>query len=121
MTALYHSQKVVLPVSFQIVAETEYYTEVKSGEEKRRCPVPKNQYAREMPGQAVNNQTAFRKDEFLRNYVLTDIRFASAGNMMFIRHDMKKSSVMPVKANRNIALKKMNFCEIMLTGAGADM
>ncbi len=27
MTALYHSQKAVLPVGFQIVAETEYHTE----------------------------------------------------------------------------------------------
>lgn len=95
MTTLYHSQKVVLPVSFQIVAKTEYYTT--GGKEKRRCPVPKNQYAREMIKQAVQNQIQFR-------YVLTDVWFASAENMMFINHDMKKSFVMPVKANRNIAL-----------------
>ncbi len=100
MTALYHSQKVVLPVSFQIVAETEYHTA--GGKEKRRCPVPKNQYAREMINQAVRNQIQFR-------YVLTDVWFASAENMMFIRHDMKKSSVMPVKADRNIALRKNEF------------
>jgi hypothetical protein len=95
MTALYHSQKAVLPVGFQIVAKTEYYTE--KGKEKRRCPVPKNQYAREMIKQAVQNQIQFR-------YVLTDVWFASAETMMFIRHEMKKSFVMPVKANRSIAL-----------------
>jgi hypothetical protein len=76
MTALYHSQQVVLPVSFQIVAKTEYYTT--NGKEKRRCPVPKNQYCREMIKQAVQNQIQFRKNEFLRNYVLTDVWFASA-------------------------------------------
>ena len=95
MTAVYHSQKVVLPVGFQIVAKTEYYTA--KGKEKRRCPVPKNQYCREMIKQAVQNQIQFR-------HVLTDVWFASSENMMFIRHNMKKSFVMPVKANRNIAL-----------------
>jgi hypothetical protein len=102
MTALYHSQKAVLPVGFLIVAETEYYTE--KGKEKRRCPVPKNQYCREMISQAVQNRILFRKNEFLRNYVLTDVWSASAGTMLFIRHGMKKSFVMPVKANRSIAL-----------------
>ncbi len=97
MTALYHSQNVTLPVGFQIVAETEYYTDPKSGEEKRRCPVPKNQYCREMIRQSVQNQIK-------SGYVLTDVWFASAENMMFIRHDVKKDFVMPVKTNRKIAL-----------------
>ncbi len=95
MTALYHSSNAVLPVGFQIIAKTEYFTE--KGEEKRRCPVPKNQYCREMIKQAVQNQIQFR-------YVLTDVWFASAENMMFIRHDMKKDFVMPIKTNRSIAL-----------------
>ena len=59
MTALYHSKNVSLPVSFQIVAETEYHTDPKDGKEKRRCPVPKNQYCREMIKQAVINQIPF--------------------------------------------------------------
>lgn len=101
MTALYQSQNVTLPVGFQIIAKTEYYTEVKSGEEKRRCPVPKNQYCREMIRHAVNNQIAFR-------YVLTDVWFASSENMMFIRHDLKKSFVMPIKTNRKIAMTYNN-------------
>ena len=78
---MYHSQKAVLPVGFRIAAETEYHTG--NGREKRRCPVPKNQY-REMISQAVRNRIRFR-------YVLTDVRSASAGTMMFIRHGMKKA------------------------------
>ncbi len=97
MTALYHVQNTSLPVGFQIVAKTEYYTDPKDGKEKRRCPVPKNQYCREMIKQAVVNQILFR-------YVLTDVWFASAENMMFIRHDAEKDFVMPVKTNRKIAL-----------------
>jgi hypothetical protein len=36
-------------------------------------------------------------------YVLTDVRSASAENMMFIRHDVNKNFVMPVKTDRKIA------------------
>ena len=101
MTALYHSQKVTLPVGFQIIAKTEYYTEGKSGEEKRRCPVGKNRYCREMIRQAADNRIAFR-------YVLTDVWFASSENMMFIRHELKKSSEMPIKTDRKIAMTYSN-------------
>jgi hypothetical protein len=47
--------------------------------------------------QAVMNRIRF-------GYVLADVWFASAENMMFIRHDVKKDFVMPVKTNRKIAL-----------------
>jgi len=97
MTSLYHSQNTSLPVGFQIIEKTEYYTDKKDGKEKRRCPVPKNQYCREMIKQAVVNQIRFR-------YVLTDVWFASAENMMFIRHEAEKDFVMPVKTNRKIAM-----------------
>ena len=97
MTALYYVQAISLPVSFRLIAETEYYIDQKDGKEKRRCPVPKNQYCREMIKQAVTDQIQFR-------YVLTDVWFASAENMMFIRHGINKDFVMPVKADRNIAM-----------------
>lgn len=97
MTALYYMQDIALPVSFQIIAKTEYYSDPKDGKEKRRCPVPKNQYCREMIKQAVINEILFR-------YVLTDVWFASAENMMFIRHETGKDFVMPVKTNRKVAL-----------------
>jgi len=96
MTPLYHSQNTSLPAGFQIAAETEYYTDPKDGKEKRRCPVPKNRYCRELIKQAAVNQILFR-------YVLTDVWFASAENMMFIRHDAEKDSVMPVKTDRKTA------------------
>ncbi len=47
--------------------------------------------------QSVINQIPFR-------YVLSDVRFASAENMMFIRHETGKDFVMPVKTNRKTAL-----------------
>ena len=96
MTALY-LRDIALPIGFQIIAETEYYTDPGDGKEKRRCPVPENKYAREMIEQSVISRIPFR-------YVLTDVRSASAENMMFIRHDVKKDSVMPVKTYRKTAL-----------------
>ena len=51
--------------------------------------------------QALINQIQFR-------YVLTDVWFASAENMMFIRHDTGKDFVMPVKTNRKVALSYDN-------------
>jgi len=101
MTALYYVHNIALPVSFQLIAKTEYYTDPKDGKTKRRCPVPKNQYCREMIKQAAINQAAFR-------YVLTDVWFASAENMMFIKHEVKKDFVMPVRTNRKIALSRDN-------------
>ena len=97
MTALYYVRNTALPVGFQIIAKTEYYIDPKDGKEKRRCPVSKNEYCRAMIKQAVMNRIRF-------GYVLADVWFASAENMMFIRHDVKKDFVMPVKTNRKIAL-----------------
>jgi len=97
MTALYYVEGTALPVSFQLIAKTEYYTDPKDGKTKRRCSVGKNQYCREMIKQAASNRIKF-------HYVLADVWFASAENMMVIKNEVKKDFVMPVKTNRKIAL-----------------
>lgn len=98
LTALYHCQDVSFPVGITLIAKTEYYTDKKDGKQKRRSPVEKNVYFREMVQQAVRNQIAFR-------YVLNDVWFASAENMRFIKLTMEKEFVMPLKSNRKIALR----------------
>jgi hypothetical protein len=97
LTALYHSQAVSLPVSFTLIAKTEQYLDAKSGKEKRRSPVSKNEHYRAMLAQAVRNRLRFR-------YVLNDVWFAAADNMMFIKHTIKRDFVMPLKSNRKVAL-----------------
>jgi hypothetical protein len=52
MMALYHSQGVSLPVGFTLIAKTERYLDAKSGKQKRRSPVSKNDYYRLMVQQA---------------------------------------------------------------------
>jgi len=97
ITALYHVGDISLPVNYQLVAKTEFYTDKKTGKEKRRSPVTKNEHYRQMLRQVKQNQIPFR-------YVLNDVWFASADNMMFVKHELERDFVMPLKTNRKVAL-----------------
>ena len=97
LTALYHRQGVSLPVGFALVAKTEHYTDKKDGKEKRRSPVSKNEHYRTLLECTIQNQIPFR-------YVLNDVWYASAENMRFIKHTLDKEFIMPIKANRKVAL-----------------
>lgn len=97
LTTLYHSQGLSLPVGFTLIAKTEWYLDAKTGKQKRRSPVSKNEYYRIMLQQAVQNQLRFR-------YVLNDVWFSAADNMMFIKRGLKRDFIMPLKSNRKVAL-----------------
>lgn len=97
VTALYHANEVSLPVNYHLIEKTETYIDTKTGKQKRRSPVSKNEVYRQLLQQVVNNQILFR-------YVVNDVWFASAENMMFVVHDLKRQFVMPLKSNRKVAL-----------------
>jgi hypothetical protein len=97
VTSLYHADGYSLPVGFSIVAKTEYYIDKKDGQQKRRSPITKNQSYRELLTSAKRNQIPFR-------YVLSDVWYSAAENMLFIKHDLDKEFIMPLKANRKVAL-----------------
>lgn len=59
----------------------------------------KNQYYRQLLSNATGNQIPFR-------YVLSDVWYSAAENMMFIKHELSKDFVMPLKANRKVALSE---------------
>ena len=99
MTALYSAKEVSLPVGFQIVAKTERYVDPKTNTEKRRSPISKNTYYQRLLEACVRNAIPFR-------YVINDVWYGSAENMMFVRHTLKKHFVMPLKSNRKVALSK---------------
>lgn len=96
MTALYHSGGVSLPVGFTLIAKTEVYFN-QDGKAQRRSPVGKNEYYRAMLQHAVTNQIPFR-------YVLNDVWYSSAENMRFVKQTLHKDFIMPLKANRKVAL-----------------
>lgn len=97
VTSLYHSQGVSLPVGFELVRKTERYIDPKTGKEKRRSNRTKNEMYRDLMEQAVKNQIPFK-------YALNAIWFASAENMVFVKTTLKKEFVMPLKANRKVAM-----------------
>jgi hypothetical protein len=97
VTCLYHNAGVSLPVGFELIAKTEYYTDPKDGKEKRHSPKTKNEYYREMIQQAFHNQILFK-------YVLNDVWFSAADNMNFVKTTLKKDFVMPLKSNRKVAV-----------------
>jgi hypothetical protein len=97
LTALYHAEGISLPVGVTLIAKTEHYVDKKDGKPKRRSPVGKNDYFRTMVQQAATNRIPFQ-------YVLNDVWFASAENMMFIKHTVEKDFVMPLKTNRKLAV-----------------
>jgi hypothetical protein len=112
VSAVYHIGGLSLPVGFCLIAKTEYYLDKKDGKpggenwqaeiaqpgkQKRRSPKTKNEYCRELLKQAVRNQIPFK-------YVLNDAWYASADNMKFIKHELHKDFIMPLKSNRKVAL-----------------
>lgn len=99
VTCLYHVGGYSLPVGFSIVAKTESYTDKKTGQRKRRSPISKNEYYRQLLKAAHGNHIPFK-------YVLSDVWYSAADNMRFIKHDLKKDFIMPLKANRKVALSE---------------
>ena len=99
LTAFYTTETVSLPVAFDLVTKTELYSDAKTGKQKRRSTLTKNARYRMLLQLCVHNQIKFR-------YVLNDSWYASADNMNFIHSDMKKEFVMPLKANRKVALSE---------------
>jgi len=97
VTCLYHAGGYSLPVGFSIVAKTEYYVDKKDGKQKRRSPISKNESYRELLSNARRNQIAFQ-------YVLSDVWYSAAENMMFIKHQLDKDFIMPLKSNRKVAV-----------------
>ena len=97
ISALYHNPKVSLPVGIHLVMKPDYETDPKTGKRKRKALFTKNHYGRSLLSQAVQNHLRF-------HYVLMDIWFASAQNLRFIRHELDKHCIVPLKSHRKVAL-----------------
>lgn len=100
VSCLYHSNGITLPVSFQPVQKTETYIDKRTGGERRKSVLTKNEYFRQMARTAiVDNQIKCR-------FILADVWFSSNDNMEYITFDLKKDFIMPVKTNRLVCLTK---------------
>jgi hypothetical protein len=99
VSTLYAVNDVVLPVAVALVTKTETVIDKKTGKEKNKSALSKNEHYRSMLRACVKNDIPFR-------YVLNDIWFAAAENMKLIKQELKKDFVMPLKANRKVALSR---------------
>ena len=97
ISAVYHNQDLSLPVGVHLVIKSDYEVEPKTGKRKRKALFSKNHYCRSLLSQAIQNGLHFR-------YILMDIWFASAENIMFIRHELDRNCIAPTKGNRKVAL-----------------
>jgi len=101
LSCLYHSNDMNVPVAIQPIAKTIGYqpgTKVTTG--KRKSPVTKNEYYRQMLDICVfQNHLKFK-------FVVSDVWYSSVDNMEFIKLKVKKEFVMPIKANRLIAFSE---------------
>jgi IS4 transposase len=97
LSALYYSQGMSLPVAFELIKKTLWTTDKKTGKRKRACPLTKNDYFRQMLQTCLENRLPFR-------YVLADLWFASAENMVFVKKTHGKDFIFPLKDNRKVAL-----------------
>jgi hypothetical protein len=77
--------------------KNEWYLDPKTGKQKRRSGISKNERGWTLLRVCLHNQLQFR-------YVLNDSWYASADNMKFIKRNLKKEFTMPLKANRKVAL-----------------
>jgi hypothetical protein len=99
LTAYYHVGDVSLPIAFDLVEKNQAYVDTKTGKTKRRSPLSKNQRYLMLLRIAVHNQVLFR-------YVLNDVWFASAKNMKYVKLELQKDFIMPLKSNRKVALSE---------------
>lgn len=97
MSLLYHVNVMTIPLSFMIIQKTEIVKDEKTGKEKRKSSITKNEIARNMVKQAHQNQVKY-------HYVLADTFFSSKENMIFIKQELKKDFIFAIKTNRLVSL-----------------
>lgn len=84
-------------MNYHLVAKTEVYLDPKTGKQKRRATVTKNDVYQQLLRQVVANHVPF-------DYVVNAVWYASADNMKFVKHELKHDFVRPLKTNRKVAV-----------------
>lgn len=89
--------KIQLPIAFDLVRKDIRYKDAKTGKEKRKSSISKNELLQQrLKVLAHHNNVQFK-------YVCWDKWFSSASNMRFVVFDIKRHFVCPIKSNRTIS------------------
>ncbi len=94
---LYQVGDLSIPVAFELVKKSEWVFNEKKGRWQRKSPQTKNEHYRRMLSACAKNRIEFC-------YVLSDVWYSSSENMRYIKEDLKKEFIMPIKTNRKVAL-----------------
>jgi hypothetical protein len=97
ISALYQAAEASIPVAFELLKKTEWVFNEKKGKFQRKSPQTKNEHYRKMLAACAKNRVEF-------GYVLNDVWYASSENMSFVKEELRKEFIMPLKANRKVAL-----------------
>ncbi len=97
ISALYQVAQASIPVAFELVKKTEWAFNEKKEKFQRKSPQTKNEHYRKMLAACAKNRIEF-------GYVLNDVWYASSENMSFVKEELQKEFIMPLKTNRKVAL-----------------
>ena len=97
VTALYRCEEISLPVACEAVEKTAWAEPDEAGRLTRHAKETKNEQLRRMVGTAVQtNRLPF-------GYVVADTWYASRENMVFVKEELGRDFVLPLKSNRKVA------------------
>lgn len=100
LNSVYHNHGMTIPIGFQPIQKTKRVFDKKKGKEVKKSPKTKNAYFREMVKVAVkDNQIKCR-------WIVADKYFSGNDNMEYIKFEVKKEFIMPIKTNRLVSLTK---------------
>jgi hypothetical protein len=97
LSTLYQVGDLSIPVAFELIEKSEWVFNEKKGRWQRKSPLSKNEHYRRMLAACGKNQIEFR-------YILSDVWYSSSENMGYIKEDLDKEFIMPLKSNRKVAL-----------------
>ncbi|MDQ3398673.1 MAG: transposase [Deinococcota bacterium] len=97
LSTLYQVGDLSIPVAFELVNKSEWVFNNKKDRWQRKSPLTKNEHYRRMLEACAKNRIGFR-------YVLNDVWYASSENMRYVKEDLEKEFIMPIKTNRKVAL-----------------
>jgi hypothetical protein len=100
VSALYQASgpwEASIPVAFELVKKSEWVFNDKREKFQRKSPKTKNELYRRMLWACYNNRLKFR-------YVLSDVWYSASENMAYIKEELQKEFIMPLKSNRKVAL-----------------
>lgn len=97
ISTLYQVGEASIPVAFELVKKSEWVFSEDKERWQRKSPLTKNELYRRMLKACQNNRLRFR-------YVLSDVWYSASENMDYIKEDLEKEFIMPLKSNRKVAL-----------------